>query len=208
VSQIVQHDFGSGSPVGHYCANSLGAPFKVYLVNGVKTESHPVTGKSMTIITDLPGLIAAVVRARVLHQRKLSGADLKYLRSALCLKSMVLAKAIDLTPEYYSRCENNQKIMSTTTEKHYRVYAYLSSLLKDRNLQSAVRAQKEKDLSPDKAKKALAAFQKLFFEMKICPVFDIDEELAFVFSRKECTNETPCGDDDAEWKPELEDIAA
>ena len=74
MDQIMQHDFGDGGPVaGHYLAKSLGAPFKVYLANGVEKKIDPISGKAMTSIVDLPGLIAAVVRSRVSHPRKLSG---------------------------------------------------------------------------------------------------------------------------------------
>jgi hypothetical protein len=115
VNQIMQHDcWGGGSPVaGHYYAESLGAPFKIYLTNGVETKV--ILGKTVTSIIDLPGLITAVVQSRVLHPRKLSGPDLKYIRSALCLKSKELAAALDLSPEHYSRLENGERTMSVAT---------------------------------------------------------------------------------------------
>src|ERR1700738_2011503 len=126
MDQIMQHDFKDGGPVaGHYFAKSLGAPFKVYLANGVETKIDPISGKAMTSIIDLPGLIAAVVRSRVSHPRKLAGDDLKFIRSALHLKSKGLAAALELSPEFYSRCESGHKAMSPTTEKLYRGYAYL-----------------------------------------------------------------------------------
>jgi hypothetical protein len=200
VNQIVQHDF-RGSPVaGHYYAKSLGAPFKVYLSNGVKKKRDQKTGKIVTDISDLPGLIAAVVRARVLHPRKLSAPDLKFIRTALCLKSKDLAAAIDQTKEHYCRCESGQKTMSVTAEKVYRANAYLASLWRDKTLRNAVRQQQqeqEKKIPPEKAAKALEEFQKLFLEMKINPVCDAQEELEFFFYRG--CGDVPCGDDEAEW---------
>lgn len=204
----MQHDFGGGGHVaGHYCAKSIGAPFKVYLANGVETAIDPSSGKSVTSITDLPGLIAAVVRRRVMHSRKLTGAELKFIRSALRLKANKIADKLDLTPEHYSRCESGQRIMSTTTEKVYRCFVFFVTFLRDENLRKAVREQEQaKQIPPEEAQKALEEFQKLFFDMKISPIFNAGEELEFVFSRG-CPNEQPCGEDDAKWKfeePELD----
>jgi hypothetical protein len=214
VNQIMQHDdFGAGGPVaGHYLADKLGAPFKVYLASGVLRAPDPVSGKITTDITDLPGLIAAVVRSRVLHSRKLSGADLRFIRQGLCLKSKTLAAAVDLTPEHYSRCETGQKTMSAATEKVYRCYTCLLTFARDQEVQHMIREQragKAKPVSTETGQKALAAFQKLFFEMEINPVYDPDEELEFTFWRR-CPGHSPCGDDDdAEWDvDDVDPIAA
>jgi hypothetical protein len=209
MSQIAQHDIPAAPAAGHpYLAKSLGAPFRVYLTNGVEVEVDPPSGKAMTSIIDLPGLIGAVVRSRVSHPRKLSGADLKFIRSALRLQSKVIAAVLDTTPEHYSRCEHGQKTMSTTTEKLYRGYAYVFSFLNDRGFVDEVRTEKNKESSPEEAQNALLAVQRLFSSLKIKPVFSADEELCFTFSRR-CPDATvPCGDDDAKWKSEQEPRAA
>lgn len=211
MSQIARHDFEASGPppeADYYEATALGAPFKVYLANGVEIKPDH-TGKLMTSITDLPGLIAAVVRSRVMHSRKLSGKELRFIRSALCLKSKDLAAALELTPEHYSRCETGLKAMSTMTEKGYRCYVYLMSLMRDKDIQDAVRQQKGHSISPKEGKKVLAAFQKLFLEMKIRSVFPTGDDLAFTFWRQGCPENTTCGaDDDAEWKSEVDQIAA
>jgi hypothetical protein len=210
VNQIMQHDFDSGLVAGHSCAKSLGAPFKVFLANGVERNRNPITGKIETSITDLPGLIAAVVRARVLHPRKLSAADLRFIRSALCLRSKDLAAGVDLTKEHYCRCESGQKVMSVTTEKVYRANAYLISIRRDKNIRNAVRQEQQKEpekkISPEKATKAIEEFQKLFLETKIRPVYNVDDELKFFFYRG--CNDLPCGDDDAEWMNDVVQAAA
>jgi hypothetical protein len=210
MSQIMQHDFGSGPVAGHYYAKSLGAPFKVFLANGAEEKRNLITGKTETRITDLPGLIAAVVRARVLHPRKLSPADLKFIRSALRLKSNALAASIDLTKEHYCRCESGQKTMSVTTEKVYRANAYLTSICRDKNVLNAVQQEREKEpekkISPEKATKAIEEFRKLFLEMKIHPVADAEHQLEFFFYRG--CSDLPCGDDDAEWTSEVVQAAA
>jgi hypothetical protein len=209
MDQIMQHDFDDDGPVaGHYHAKSLGAPFKVFLTNGVTTEPDLGSGKSRISIVDVPGLIAAVVRSRVSHPRKLSGADLRFIRSALCLKSKALAEMLELTPEHYSRCESGEKTMSTNTEKMYRGYAFLATFLRDKKLRDAVRQKERKEISPEDAQKALETIRKLFFDLKIRPVFGANEELTFVFTRRCPDERTPCGDDDSEWKNDLEPIAA
>src|SRR5690606_39098406 len=96
-----------------------------------------------TEFTDLPGLIAAIVKSRVLHPRKLSGDDLKYIRSALALKSSEVAAALDLTPEHYSRCENGTKTLSSATEKFYRMFVYLEASCRDIGLHEMSKGLKE-----------------------------------------------------------------
>lgn len=211
MNQMMQHDSGGrgSSPVAdHYDAKALGAPFKVYLTDGVETKLDSVTGKPVTSITDLPGLIAAVVRSRVLHPRKLSAADLRFIRSALCMKSKKLAAAVDLTAEHYSRCEAGSKTMSITTEKVYRCYVYLLSFARNRDIRDFIEKHKNEAVPPEEGKKALAAFRKIFIEMKISPVFDPAEELEFIFSRRVRPENNPCGEDDAEWNGEADQIAA
>jgi transcriptional regulator with XRE-family HTH domain len=202
----MQHDcWGGGSPVaGHYYAESLGTPFKVYLTNGVETKV--VLGKTVTSIIDLPGLITTVVQSRVLHPRKLSGPDLKYIRSALCLKSKELAAALGLSPEHYSRLENGERTMSVATEKLYRMYVFLARFPRDKNIRNAISQQKAKELSPEKTAKAFAALRKIFLGLKVDPVCSAEETLEFVFSRVSRRSLT-CGDSDAEWENDVDPVA-
>lgn len=200
----------SGLVAGHYDAKSLGAPFKVYLANGVTTTVEPNSGKMVTEIVDLPGLITAVVRSRILHSRKLSGDDLKFIRSALCLKAKDLAAALSLTPEHYSRCESGQKTMAVTTEKVYRGYVFLTSFSKDISVRESIQKHEgiAKDFFKEDVIRALSGIQKLFIEMKIEPVFDAEKELSFTFSRQCMDKEKPCGDEYEKWKDDLEKVAA
>jgi len=208
----MQHDFVSSSPVaGHYYAKSLGAPFKVYLADGFEIKIDPISKKEQPAITDLPGLIAAVVRTRVLHDRKLSGDDLKFIRSALRVKSKVLAEAVDMTPENYSRCESGLRTMSITAEKVYRAWVFLMSVLNDRNVQDEISNRsslENQDASAKRARaakleKAYGAYLKIFMKMKISPVCDSEEDLVFVFSRGlRSSQDVLRGNDDPEWKNE------
>src|SRR4051794_6434984 len=117
---MMQHDPTDGPVADHDYGRVIGAPFVVYLKNGVTTERNPITGKTVISITDPAGLMAAIVRSRVLHPQKLTGPDLKFIRAALGLKAKTLAERLELTPEFYSRCEVGHKVMSGPTEKVYR----------------------------------------------------------------------------------------
>lgn len=198
----MQHDF-AGSPVAHQDYGPLlGTPFKVYLSNGVDEQVDPESGGLVTEITDLPGLIAAIVQTRVLHPRKLSGDDLRYIRSALCFKSNRVASALDLTPEHYSRCETGTKTMSSEKEKFYRMSVFLAAFLKDKGVLEKFSQEKLLDdslkpASPEKAQKALDAFKKIFFDMKLESVYPAGERLELAFSR--CEECPQSGDDDGKW---------
>lgn len=187
MERIMQPDTATGShgAAGHYSADELGAPFKVYLEKGYKVERR--LGDEFVTITDLPGLIAAVVQTRVMHPRKLSGEELKFIRTALRIKSKEVADLIDLSPEHYSRCESGEKTLSPNTEKAYRVIVYLHSFVKDRAVQEVLNLKtlpEPHEISSGQAKEALTAFMKVFMEMKIKPVAPADEKLEFWFTRR------------------------
>jgi DNA-binding transcriptional regulator YiaG len=185
VEHQTQLELGKGGCVEsqYYDAKVLGAPFKVYLKNGVTKTPDPVTGKTITKIEDLPGLIAAVVQARIWHKRKLSGEELKFIRSALAVKSGQLAKILDVTPEHYSRCENGSKAMSISQEKLYRMFVQVCIIRRDKDLKDAVDRVKVDPPSDEEARRSSEMFQRLFFDMKITPVFSPDDELVFEFKR-------------------------
>jgi DNA-binding transcriptional regulator YiaG len=210
VNQMMQHDF-VGGPVAQDYSEILGTPFKVFLSSGVTTELDRSTGKTITEITDLAGLIAAVVRSRALHPRKLSGDDLKYIRSALGLRSHEVASVLDLTPEHYSRCESGTKTLSSSVEKHYRMFVFLEASCRDKDLRNKMSQNKQanKVTDPEKAKKAVSAFRRVFVEMKIQHIYPIGEDLEFSFSRRECPPEcNDCGEEDGEWQNEADRDAA
>ncbi|RWD62673.1 hypothetical protein [Mesorhizobium sp.] len=205
-----QHDFESTverMPPTLYEAKALGAPFKVFLSDGVTFETDPDTGREVTNIADLSGLIAAVVRSRVLHSRKLCGEDLKFIRSALCMKSNEIAENLELTPEHYSRCEAGTKTMSVSTEKQHRIFVFFSMLTRDKNLQRPkVRNVEDMKISEKDAFRVTKAVFRIFLDMKIDPVYEAGEELSFTFCRKCRAQPAPEGDDD-EWGVPLEMVA-
>jgi len=196
----MQHDFVAG-PVAKDYGKLLGTPFKVFLVNGVSEKPDADTGKLMTEIVDLPGLIASILQARILHPRKLSGADLKFIRSALGMRSAELAEALEVSPEHYSRCEAGVKTLSTSSEKFLRMYVFLNAILKDLDFRKEItkrKRQRREDGNKEEAKKALAVFKKVFLDMKIQNIFQAGDDLEFSFKRKEHKEDHPC-EDDGEW---------
>jgi hypothetical protein len=119
------------------------------------------------------------------------------------MKSKAVAEALELTPEHYSRCESGEKTMALTTEKAYRAFAFVSSLLRDQMVQEVLKAGKAQ-----KAIKAISAIREVFMKVKIVPVADAADELSFSFSRRNCS-EKPCGnDDEPEWEQKVEPAKA
>lgn len=205
MKQMMQHDFASG-PVAQDYGEILGAPFKVLLANGVVEKLDESSGRLVTSIIDLPGLIASVLQARVLHPRKLSGNDLKYIRSALKMRSLELAEALDITPEHYSRCESGTKTLSSSGEKFLRMYVFLRAICNDKRVMEQAAAHQASEFSEqdkEAAKEALAAFNSLFLNMKIEHLFNAGDELVFSFSRGPCREHEEyddCGKDDGKWR--------
>ncbi|MGJ0508395.1 MAG: hypothetical protein ACR652_14990 [Methylocystis sp.] len=183
-----------------YCVDTLGAPFKVVLHNGVTFGINEQTGEQTVCIQDTVGLINAVVRSRVLHTRKLSGEEIRFIRKAVGVKAKALAEFLDLTPEHFSRCESGVKALSAPSEKHFRMAAYLASFLKD---PSAFFELSEPVTPAKPSKKAVKDATQLFrwFQsLKIETVFDPSEELRFEFSRRCHNGEKSCGNDnEGDW---------
>jgi len=149
----------------------LKAPFKVILKDSVKQVVDSEGVVLETIIPDPDGLIKAVAQARVLHPHKLVGPELKFLRTALGLRSKDLANAIAVSPEHMSRLEADDKVLSPQCEMLIRIYTYVSAL-------------------PFTTKKEIVATQvakqvgRVFGGLSIRPCHSIDETLEFVLVRK------------------------
>lgn len=209
MNQIVQHEVtvNEAGAVG-LNASFIGAPFKVLLTNGYEVTPDLTTGKTHVSIHDLPGLIAAIVRSRVLNPRKLSGEDLKFIRSSLAFKSSEVAKMLDVTPEHYSRCENGTRTLSPAQEKFYRMMVFLCMSATDVTVRKTLEERLKQEPNPEASKKAIGVFKKIFLEMKIDPVFDPEDGIEMVLgrysSRDDCNG--PC-DDDGDWAEET-DLAA
>jgi len=197
--------------VHRYEVDTLGAPFKVFVLDCVTKKVDPETGKVFTTIPDLVGLIQAVVRSRVTHPRKLNGAELKFIRNALGIKANTVATFFDMSPEHLSRCESGAKVMSSLTEKTYRLMMFLASfhpnpeelLLDAENGEEIAEDMEKKVKRPEQIAKK---FVEHFLTMRIDAAYDAAEELCFEFSKEPLgptDSDRPTDDDEPEWEPKL-----
>lgn len=169
-----------------YDMDTLGAPFKVVLLDSVTVTVDPETGEEIVSVPDTVGLINAVVKARACHSRKLSGPEIKYIRDALGVRAKNLAQFLDISPEHLSRCENGEKVLSSTKEQKLRSFAFLATLFTEP--EKLLEMQKESPLpnlkeNLGKIEKMAQEFLSFFFSMKIQAAFS-PEELVFEFTRK------------------------
>ncbi len=189
--------------VAKYEIDTLGAPFKVTLLDSVTLGVDPTTGKEMVHVPDLVGLLNAVVRRRVTHPRKLKGDELKFTRNALGVRAILLARFLDMSPEHLSRCEAGDKAMSTNSERFFRLFAYLGTFFPDPEELLAAKKLDGEEIEK-KAKKPCVSFTKFavqFLSMKIESAFDPEKELHFTFAWNGA-HELP-QDDDTEWEARL-----
>jgi len=96
----------------------LGSPFKVFMHNAVKEKVCADCGEVLGHIVPMPEkLIAVAAIVRACDARKLNGDEIKFLRKSLCLKSKILAERLGVSPEQFSRFENNKIVISEVYEK-------------------------------------------------------------------------------------------
>src|SRR6516164_689970 len=153
-----------------YEADTLGAPFKVTLLNSVTLGVDPDTGEETVQIPDVVGLINAVVHARVRHPRKLSGPEIKFIRNALGIKANKIAKLLEMTPEHFSRCESKliEKGMSVSSEKLFRMFSLLATFFEEPEI--LLEVDQPETIAPKQAKKPaemLGHLIKMFLTMNI-----------------------------------------
>jgi len=181
----------------NYEIDTLGAPFKVTLLDSVTLRIDPVTGEEKITVPDLTGLINAVVRARVVHPQKLNGDEIKFIRNALGVKANKLAEFLTMTPEHLSRCEAGVKVMSALSERVFRLFAFFATFFADPEEFLAKLDGSEIERKAASKPNALQRFVTHFFTMKIVSVYDADIELHFEFTRgrSESAAEEPSSED-------------
>ena len=111
-----------------YEAENLGTPFKVILKNSVRQKLNDKGEVEKTIIPNPKGLLHQIAITRLIHSRKLSGADIKFIRKSLRIKAKELAEMISVTPEHLSRCESNDRVLSPGLEKCMRLSIIIDTL--------------------------------------------------------------------------------
>jgi len=96
----------------------LGAPFKISLYNCVTATFDERTGDMINYhIPEFDALVDAVIMARLAHDQKLSGAEVKFLRKAAGLTQAVLARAIGIDVATLSRVEQEKQPLGPASEK-------------------------------------------------------------------------------------------
>jgi DNA-binding transcriptional regulator YiaG len=171
-------------------AIDIGAPFKVVLHGAVRVTEDEATGKQLGYaIPDLEGLIAAVVISRVLHPRKLFGADIKFIRKAISLKQKDLASKLEMTPEHLSRCETDALPMASSSEKLFRILS-LKSAMKLHTVKSGATTIED-------------ALDRVFDRIKPVAVHDASDVLELHFLRARPTSDGAGSHDPEEglWEP-------
>ncbi len=109
--------------VREYQEELLGLPYPVTLRGGVVREVDAATGETLGYaITDLDGLVAAVAMIRALHDVKLSGDEIRFMRKAVDMSAKSLANKIDVDPSTFSRWENGIQTMNEHIERIFRLY--------------------------------------------------------------------------------------
>ncbi len=196
-----------------YLVEELGAPFNVFVVDGVVAKKHPKTGRTLVSVTDTVGLINAVVRVRVRHPRKLSGAEIKFIRKAINVKAKDLAETLEISAEHLSRCESGTAALSPQSEKLLRLTAYIASYSKkpesplaeeDRISINELSAEEVESLK--KGFDQIAEYVTRFLSMKIQAIHAV-EPLSFTFSRVHGMNGLKRFQRDEKWV-NTENIAA
>ena len=190
---VVQHGANTVTRVvDRFEAKDLGAPFKVILNDSVKVTFNEATGEAVSYkIPDLDGLLCTIVTTRLLHPRKLSGADMKFVRKSLGLKQKELGVKLDMTVEHLSRCENDALVMSPGSEKLFRIFA-LKTALKIHKMKACETKTKLDD-----------ALDKLFDAIKPVSVFDVADPLELSFHRSRHVDESgDHGSGEGQWDGE------
>lgn len=155
----------------------IGSPFVVTLCNAVSAkvcvECNEVKGH---IVPKPAELLATVAVSRVTCDFKLDGADVKFLRKCLNMKSKELSDYLGLSAEHFSRMENGREPVSYRIERDLRMHVCLSLF--------------------DKVHESLHRKIKLVPTLKIKSVRPVESRIDFRFSLEESSVslETPPSD--------------
>lgn len=210
---MTQHELDDGvRVVPKYNLDTLGAPFIVTLINSVRLRKDNSTGEEKITIPDPGGLIKAVVRSRVVHTRKLGGEDIRFIRQSLDVKAKHMADFLEMTPEHFSRCETGARVMSSASEKQFRMAAFFATVTdKPEKLFSQTTDVCSFEIDSFIAKseenaelaRHIERFIAMFFKMKIDPVFRSDEDLEIKLCWKQSATRGYVPDnraaDDGKW---------
>lgn len=107
---------GSLRPV--HLLDTIGAPFRVELVNSVLVSAAGIT------IPALDDLVLTVAAERLREPRRLGGADMAFVRRCARVDEARLADDCGLSRSDVAAHESGARPMNTVTEKFVRLYLY------------------------------------------------------------------------------------
>ena len=112
--------------IPEFVDEQMGLPV-VLVGSAYETKSGDVSG---VVVPDIAALEAAMSMARIMDPFKMSGSDLKFLRKAIGMKAIDIARFLEVTPETVSRWENAREPISNQAERIIRLKVY--NALRDR----------------------------------------------------------------------------
>jgi DNA-binding transcriptional regulator YiaG len=193
-----------------YIPDNLGAPFKVVLKHSVRQVVDEETGEvEETIIPNPRGLLQSIALTRLVWPRKLTGADIKFIRKALKMKATDLADMIEVSPEHLSRCEAGERVLSPGVEKCLRMAIILDHFkLPDGTEDFCEKSNKARELF-SRYTQIVGRLKVIMKGMTIPAAHDAGEELALSFFVTKDPHPASNDSDDAEnWSGEESALAA
>lgn len=117
-SETCTHEMES-MPVPEYPTRELGVPIVIF--NSVARNVCKHCGEVTHTIQHPERLVAAAAVGRCKIDDKLSGSEIRFLRKAMGMPSKALAESLNVTPETFSRWENDKAPISPGAEKMLRL---------------------------------------------------------------------------------------
>lgn len=191
-----------------YVAEHLNAPFKVVLKNSVRQIIDDCGNVEKIVIPNPRGLLKQVAITRLLFPRKLSGADIKFVRKSLKIKAIELADMLGITPEHLSRCESGERVLSPGVEKCMRLSVILDNFKLPEEAEEACVSNEKIRLKIEEFQEAIRRLQEVIRGMPISSVYDHEEQLELHFYiRRDSSQQSSADDDEEDWTDRLPEAA-
>lgn len=109
--------------VAQYATSELGIPLIIH--NSVVRNVCSKCGVETHAIPFPDRLIAAAAVGRCKIPFKLAGSEIRFVRKAMCMAAKDLSEVLSVTPETFSRWENDKAPISPSFEKMLRILAWV-----------------------------------------------------------------------------------